>query len=57
MDSFDKRPKPWIADMQFGMWNAQSLHTADLVMTVAKNYQNINYLVGVHEITWDRGGT
>jgi hypothetical protein len=45
-------------DMRFGMWNVRSLYRAGSLMTVAKeiSYYKLD-LVGVQEVSWDRGGT
>jgi hypothetical protein len=45
-------------DMRLGTWKVRSLYRAGSLMTVAKILSKYKIdLVGVQEVTWDRGGT
>jgi hypothetical protein len=44
-------------DMRFGTWNVRSLYRADSFMAVVKEISKYKLdLVGVPEVSWDRGG-
>jgi hypothetical protein len=45
-------------DMRFGTWNVRSLHRASSLKTISREQASYKlYLVGVHEVRWDGGGT
>jgi hypothetical protein len=54
----DKRPKRWITNMRFGLWNVRSLYRAGFLKTVSKELSIYKLdLVRVQEVTWECGGT
>jgi hypothetical protein len=45
-------------EMRFGMWNIKSLCRSGSLMTVLKELSKYKLdLVGVREVSWDRGAT
>jgi exonuclease III len=45
-------------DMRFGTWNVRSLHRIGLLQTVARALEMYTLdLVGVQEVSWEKGGT
>jgi hypothetical protein len=45
-------------DMGYGMWNKRSLHKEGLLTVVSKELSKYKLdLVGVQEVSWDRGAT
>jgi hypothetical protein len=44
--------------MRFGMWNVRSLCRTGLLITVVRELSKYQLdLVGVQEVSWDKGGT
>jgi hypothetical protein len=57
-DSLNKRPQLGKMDMRLDTWNVESLCRTGSIMNVAKEISKYNlYLVGVHKVRSDRGGT
>jgi hypothetical protein len=44
-------------DMRWGTWHVVSLYRAGLQTTVAREMALKSYLVGVHEVIWEKGAT
>jgi exonuclease III len=45
-------------DMRFGTWNVRSLHRAGALTAAARDLARYKLdLVGVQEVSWDKGGT
>jgi hypothetical protein len=45
-------------DLRFGIWNVRSLYRSGSLKTVARELAMYKLeLVGVQEVTWDKGGT
>jgi exonuclease III len=45
-------------DMRFGTWNVKSLYRSGSFKTVARELEKYKLdLVGVQEVSWDKGGT
>ena len=52
------QPKQWKRDMRFGTWSVRSLYRSGLLATAVRELARCKlYLVGVHEVKWEKGGT
>jgi len=52
------RPKQWKRDMRFGTWKVRILYRAGSLTAAARELARCKLdLVGVQEVSWDKGGT